>query len=109
MKPIVEIETSFEKREDAVHMAELLLDEKLVACAMVTNAITSMYEWENTRCQVQEFLLRAKTRPSLEQQCFDLINKRHPYKLPMITSFIRKASVEYADWVELCTKGDALK
>jgi len=104
MKPIIEIETSFEKREDAMRMAELLLDEKLVACAMVTNSITSMYDWGETRYQVQEFLLRAKTCPANEQQCFALINKRHPYKLPMITSFVRKADDEYADWVELCTQ-----
>ena len=100
----MEIETSFEKREDAVRMADLLLDEKLVACVIVTDATTSLYEWGDTRYQVQEFLLRAKTRPSLEQQCFSLINKRHPYKMPMITSCVCKTSDEYANWVDLCTK-----
>ena len=97
---ICEIETSFATREDASTMARLLFDAKLIACANVTNAITGIYEWKGKRLEEQEFLLRAKTSPRLEQQCMAMIRKNHPYELPMITSTTRTTTQEYADWVE---------
>jgi len=98
MKYIV-IETTFEKRDDAVKLAKLLLDNKLVADGQIAT-INSCFNWENNFYDRQEFLLSCKTKESLYSECEKFIKKNHPFKVPQIVATeLKYGSKDYFDWI----------
>lgn len=100
MNDIVLITTTVEKRDDAEKISKKLLEMRLMACAQITGPIKSVYRWENSIVEGEEFLLTVKTTPALQQKACTLISQLHPYDLPEILAqkpaFVHP---EYAKWV----------
>jgi periplasmic divalent cation tolerance protein len=100
MKPIVLISTTLENKEDALRIAGLLLDRKLIACAQISGPITSLYRWEGKKTSATEFVLSLKTTPSCAGTAKLLLLHEHPYDLPeIIVQEIDKSSNEYSKWI----------
>ncbi len=100
MKSIILITTTLENKEDAVRIAGLLLDRKLIACAQISGPITSLYRWEGVKTSATEFCLSLKTTPPCMEAVKALLCQEHPYDLPeIIVQEIHNSSNEYSRWV----------
>ena len=95
----IEIKTTFEEKNDAEKLAELLLDKKLIACGQIFE-IDSHYVWKNERFIEKEFMLMMKTKESLFGQVEKEIKENHPFEVAEIIALpIQNVSKEYADWI----------
>lgn len=96
----IEIKTTFEEKNDAERLAELLLDKKLIACGQVFE-IASHYVWKKERFIEKEFMLMMKTKKSLFKQVEKEIKENHPFEVAEIIALpIQNVSKEYADWID---------
>jgi periplasmic divalent cation tolerance protein len=102
VESLIQIETTFDKYEDAKFMADRLRDASLIACGQISEA-TSIYDWEGKRCESKEFVLKMKTRSELYHDCEKFILKHHPYKTPQITMTKVNSNEAYFNWVDQST------
>jgi len=98
----IQIETTFEKYDDAKLMADKMRDASLIACGQISEA-TSIYDWEGKRCESKEFVLKMKTRSELYYDCEKFILKHHPYKTPQITKTTISGSEAFFNWIDTST------
>ncbi|WP_369311634.1 divalent-cation tolerance protein CutA [Providencia rettgeri] len=68
--------------ENAINIAQHLLDNRLVACVSLLPEITSLYLWQEQITKDKEVLLLIKTTQSNQLNVFDAIKKIHPYEIP---------------------------
>lgn len=96
----IEIKTAFDNEQEAIDMANLLLDKKLVACFQITK-INSHYVWNGTRFHELEFLVFMKTKATLFEEIENVIKANHSYEVAeLIATPICNISKEYANWIE---------
>lgn len=91
--------------EEAVKIANALVEERLAACANIVAPIRSIYRWEGKICDEKEWLLLVKT----ERSRFDGVRQRvkslHSYSVPEIIALpIVEGSAAYLRWVEEMTR-----
>jgi periplasmic divalent cation tolerance protein len=91
--------TTLPSREDAARMADLLVGERLAACAQMI-AIDSVYRWQGAVRREPETLLLIKTRTALFARAIERIRQEHPYDVPQIvgTPFLAGLPA-YLDWI----------
>ena len=100
MKKYIQIETTFESREEAVKLAGLILDAGLVADGQISE-INSVFNFENKQYNRKEFLLSMKTKTELYKECEKFIKKNHSFKVPQIVATqLSYGSKEYFDWID---------
>lgn len=100
MNSLILATTTFENTDDAEKIANQLLDHKLVACAQISQPVTSIYNWKGKRTKSIEYLLTLKTTMRLVGEVEKFIQEKHPYDLPEITcQQIDVASPQYTAWV----------
>lgn len=100
MKPIILISTTLESKADAERIARLLLDSKLIACAQISSAMTSLYRWKEVTTSTIEYALNLKTIPSCREEVKLVISKEHPYELPeILVQEITDSTYEYSQWI----------
>jgi len=100
MEKIIIITTTLENKADAERIAELLLEQKLIACAQISGPITSLYRWKNVTTSATEFSLSLKTTIPCAEKVRALLLQEHPYELPeIIVQEIDQSSPEYSQWV----------
>lgn len=86
--------------EEAEKAAEIMLHEKLCACANIFRS-TSMFFWQGDLAIEGEYVAIYKTLENKLQNLTQKIKETHPYTIPAIISI--KAEVvnpEYLAWVE---------
>lgn len=97
---VVLVQTTVGERDEARAISEVLVGEKLCACAQVSGPVSSLYHWKGRVHDESEYLLTAKTTRLRYAALHDRLLQIHPYELPEI---IATAAVEvnaaYADWV----------
>lgn len=104
MSKYIMITTTFDKKEEANKIIELLLEKRLVSCCQLSN-ITSSYHWKGKIEHTDEFLLQMKSKKSLYKEIESIILKNHSYETPqLITYDIVDGYKEYLDWIEEETK-----
>jgi len=86
--------------EEALKIANALVESRLAACANLVAPIRSIYRWEGKIWDEKEWLLIIKT----EKQRFEELEKRvkslHSYSVPEIISLpIVEGSSAYLDWI----------
>jgi len=97
--------TTAPTREDAVRIANMLIDEKLAACVQLM-PIESLYVWEGKTQNETEFLLLIKTRTALFDTAIARIKATHPYAVPEIVGTQFLAGFRpYLDWIGETTGG----
>jgi len=98
------IVSTFAKRQDARHVANTLLAEKLAACIQLVE-IESHYVWDGeTKCE-PEVMLLAKTRTDLFASAINRIKALHPYETPEIVAQEFSAGfLPYLNWITAETR-----
>jgi len=96
--------TTVPSRDEAVKIADMLLDEKLAACVQLL-PIESFYVWDGKTQNEAELLLLIKTRTALFDETIARIKAAHSYSVPQIvgTGFVAGFS-GYLDWIDDVTR-----
>ena len=96
---IVILVTSKDKRE-AEKIAQLLLDERLIACANIVNPVSSFFHWSGKIERAEECLIVMKSRMDLFSQVAERVKGLHSYEVPEILALqIVDGSAAYLDWL----------
>ena len=95
--------TTTPNREEAAHIAKLLIDEKLAACVQLL-PIESFYFWQGKTQNEAEILLLVKTRCALFEDAITSIKAVHSYSVPEIVAMPFAAGFAgYLDWIDEVT------
>ena len=81
---IVVVYTTCETREQALHIANTLVEQQVAACVNILPGILPVYSWKGERQQGNEQLLLIKTAATRYQALEQAIIACHPYEVPEI-------------------------
>ncbi len=74
----------FPDEAEARRVANVLLDEGLIACANIVPGLISLYVWLGERGEAREVGLLAKTHPALGPAVVARLEQLHSYQSPAI-------------------------
>lgn len=100
--------TTWPDRASAEAAAHTLLDERLIACANILGASTSIYRWQGQVETADELVALFKTSQAKAGAARDRIAALHPYEEPAILNLAVDANGTSADflvWIEGETAG----
>ncbi len=84
---------------EAKHIARIIIEEKLGACANIY-PIISIYRWHGAIEEESEHALLIKTKTELVEKASSRIRDLHSYETPCIVSFkIHTGDQPYLDWI----------
>lgn len=87
-------------QEVAMGLAEMLLEQKLIACANLIAGVTSVYRWEGQVCKDTEVLMVIKTTDACFDEVKTIVEKNHPYDVPEVVAVdITAGSPAYLSWL----------
>jgi len=96
---VVEIRTTFPRREAATACATHVIGARLAACVQIDGPITSIYRWQGAVEQAEEFHCTFKTTRGRRDECVAAIVAGHEYDTPEVLVTTVTASNAYAAWV----------
>jgi periplasmic divalent cation tolerance protein len=101
MTDCCQVTTTVDSRETAEHLAEVLVAERLAACAQVIGPLASVYRWRGAVERATEWYCHFKTTrarlPALEAR----LKALHPYEVPEVIAVpIVAGSADYLAWIE---------
>jgi periplasmic divalent cation tolerance protein len=89
------------KREEAEHLAQCVVEQRLAACVNVISGIGSWYWWEEKVTHDEELLLVIKTSRSKFEELRKEIQRLHSYSVPEIVALpIVEGSQDYLNWMD---------
>lgn len=98
------ITTTFDNKEEANKIIEILLEKSLVSCCQLSN-IESSYHWKGKIEHTNEFLLQMKSKKELFTEIEQVVLKEHTYETPQLVAYdIVDGFKEYLDWIGEETK-----
>lgn len=101
MSDTILVSTTFEKKEEALALARVLLKKRLIACAQVSPAVDSLYWWQGKMVETKEIRLLMKSRQGLWEELVAEIKRLHSYEVPEIVSVAVSAlSTDYKEWLQ---------
>lgn len=104
MSQYIMITTTFDSKDEADKLMDLLLQQRLVSCCQLSN-ITSSYHWKGKIEKNEEFLLQMKTKKELYKEIEKVILDNHSYKVPQLVAYdIVEGYSEYLKWIKNETK-----
>jgi periplasmic divalent cation tolerance protein len=100
MSEIWIVRSTFAKKDEAVFAARELLEARLIACANITAAVTSLYRWEDMVQEEQEVVLWVKTTAGKAKKVCARLGSLNHYQLPAIIAWpISLVDDDFAQWV----------
>ena len=100
MSETIVVTTTFEKKDEALKVAEILLTKRLVACAQTEDPVESMYWWKGVIEHAREYKLVMKSSVSLWLELEKTIHLHHPYDVPEILAVpVHLVNTDYAKWL----------
>lgn len=97
------IKTTFESEEEAVKIAKMLLDKKLIVSGQIKE-MRSLYVWKDELCDEKEFELTCFTESRLYKEVEEFINRHHSYELCQIICIpIANISKGFGNWISSYT------
>ncbi len=104
MSQYIMITTTFDSKDEADKLMDLLLQQRLVSCCQLSN-ITSSYHWKGEIEKTEEFLLQMKTKKELYKEIEKVILDNHSYEVPQLVAYdIVEGYSEYLKWIKNETK-----
>lgn len=96
--------TTFTDADDAVEMADVIVNEGLAACCNIVPGLRSIYIWKGERYDEEEVLCIMKTRAELFPELKARILELHSYEVPEITAIdIKDGHRDYFNWIDQVT------
>jgi periplasmic divalent cation tolerance protein len=90
--------------EEAAHIANALVGERLAACVNIMPAVRSVYRWEGRIEDEKEVLLIVKTKRTLFEPLKIRVKELHSYSVPEIIAVpLVEGDEQYLDWLRLET------
>ncbi|OAN43912.1 dihydroorotate dehydrogenase [Paramagnetospirillum marisnigri] len=88
-------------REEALNLARVLVESRLVACANVLDGATSLYWWEGKVAEEREAVMICKTRSALVQAVIHRLKELHSYDCPCVVVMpIATGNPDFLAWVD---------
>ena len=86
--------------EEALKIANALVESRLAACVNLVAPIRSIYRWEERIWDEKEWLLIIKTQRDRFEDLEKKVKSLHSYSVPEIVSLpIVEGSSSYLDWI----------
>jgi periplasmic divalent cation tolerance protein len=103
-EPIVVLVTCGSE-DEALRIANALVEEHLAACVNLVSPIRSIYRWQGKIWDEKEWLLIIKTQKQRFEELEKEVKSLHSYSVPEIISLpIGEGSSPYLNWLEEMTK-----
>jgi periplasmic divalent cation tolerance protein len=91
--------------EEALKIANILVEDRLAACVNLVAPIRSVYRWEGKIWDEKEWLLIIKTQNHQFEALEKKIGSLHSYSVPEIIALpIAEGSSAYLNWIKENTK-----
>lgn len=91
--------------EEALKIANALVEDHLAACANLVSPIRSIYRWEGKIWDEKEWLLIIKTHEKRYDELEKRVKALHSYDVPEIIGLpIVEGSLSYLHWLEEMTQ-----
>jgi periplasmic divalent cation tolerance protein len=104
LQPIVVLVTCGSE-EEALKIANTLVEDRLAACVNLVSPIRSIYRWEGKIWDEKEWLLVIKTQKQTFEEVEKKVKSLHSYSVPEIISLpILEGSLSYLNWIKENTK-----
>ncbi|MEX6725694.1 divalent-cation tolerance protein CutA [Parapedomonas caeni] len=98
--PVATVYATFPAGFDVVALMRALVEERLIACANILGAATSVYAWEGRTHADAEIAVLMKTAAARVQPLLSRLAAAHPYDVPCITVWpVSDGLPAYLDWV----------
>ncbi|RPJ06436.1 MAG: divalent-cation tolerance protein CutA [Deltaproteobacteria bacterium] len=105
MTDAIVIFTACASEEEALKIANGLVDECLAGCVSIVSPVRSIYRWEGRLCDEKEWLLIIKTGRERFEELEKKIKSFHSYSVPEIICLpILEGSLDYLEWLEETTR-----
>ena len=105
MTDAVVIFTTCGSEEEALRIANALVEECLAGCVNVASPVRSIYRWEGKIRDEREWLLVIKTGRERFEELERRIKSLHSYSVPEIICLpILEGSLPYLEWLEEATR-----
>jgi periplasmic divalent cation tolerance protein len=90
---------------EATAISGVLVKSGLAACVNIIPGVRSIFQWNGTITEEQEFLLLAKTVKQAFNQLALAVKANHSYRVPEVIALpIQYGSEEYLTWIRGMTK-----
>jgi periplasmic divalent cation tolerance protein len=87
----------------AESIANKLIEQKLAACINILPGIRSIYRWQDSIEQADEYLIIIKTNQAMYAPLESAIRTHHPYEIPEIIALpVEQGLPEYLTWITAC-------
>ena len=104
LEPIIVLVTCGSE-EEALKIANTLVEDHLAACVNLVSPIRSIYRWEGKVWDEKEWLLIIKTQKQRFGEVEKKVKSLHSYSVPEIISLpIIEGSSSYLNWIKENTK-----
>ena len=86
--------------KEAHRIANMLLNQRKVACVNILPKISSLFWWQDKLDSAQESLLIVKTRVSLLSEIVSMVREVHSYDVPEVIALpIIGGNPDYLEWI----------
>lgn len=100
MADIVLLYITCANRDEALSLAHALVGERLVACANITDNVTSIYRWQGEIERSTESILIAKTQADKIEAATALVKKLHSYTTPCVVALpVLNGNPDFLSWI----------
>ena len=83
---LIQLVTTVGSREQALELADAVVEGRVAACVQVLGPITSVYRWHGEVERAEEYLCLMKTPAARLERLAAFVRDRHPYDTPEITA-----------------------
>jgi len=91
-------------KEEALRIAEVLVSEKLCACANIVDSVTSVFTWKGSLERASECLMIIKSQLDVFTEMMNRIKEIHSYDVPEIIALpILSGNPSYLKWIDEVT------
>jgi periplasmic divalent cation tolerance protein len=91
--------------QEAEKISQLLLKERLIACANIVSPVTSFFHRSGQTEKAEECLIFMKSRRDLFSQVAEHVKHLHSYEVPEVLALpVVDASKSYLDWMGVVLK-----
>lgn len=86
--------------QEADHIAEILIGERLAACANVLGPVTSVFHWDGAVQREGEVSMVLKSRAALMGALVMRVKAVHSYSCPCVVALpIVDGNADFLDWI----------